>query len=665
MTAPANQSESNGLVQDHESECRSDSDSSDDPFIGQIVLDRYKVVELSGSGGWGKVYRGLHLGLGTDVAIKIIHKHLANDESSVKRLEKEAILLSRLDSHYIVRILDFGRHPAPLIVMEYFHGTMLSDWLKASGPMKPELAVELFLQICDGLSNANSLGLVHRDLKPGNVLVIIENSQLRSKLLDFGIAKMVDEATNNERLTCTGEIIGSPPYMSPEQWTGTADHRSDLYSLGCIMFEVLTGQPAFNAQYGIEFLNKHLNTNAPRLSELMPNIDFSGGLDDIAQKCLQKQAENRYQSSLELQGDLELVKAKKKVKIKLPESQDFKKALNTAIWRFSCNLLLASGAILAAGLCFLLFVYSGPDGNKGTLFNKLMWQLKTAEGDNLLRQQKYLEAVNELNQARELASKLGDEHKSLEITLRKLGVAYGLEHDYADQELVNHQIAQLNNERISGEFEDLMAILDQWDSAFKRDSGKTQGVGQENGRNAHLEFAMQSPGLVDRINRCADQLFAHMEDKQTALLSKAISVFEEMGDWKAGVSLRVYLAHSFHQQQRLVEEGKLLQEAVKNCAEKPSSSDEWRAKILAKLRLGHLDRMESMGKTELQDRAREELETALEWTRANFPDDKELMKECLHNLVTMYRLCHSKEYEEKANTMRKEEHELDAQNTLD
>ena len=292
-----------------------------DQLIGFELSDRFQILRLIGSGGWGNVYLGKHLSLGIDVAIKVIHKHLSQNEASLKRLEQEAKLLSRLQSPYIVRIIDYGLEPFPYIVMEYFDGTPLSDWLKDNGPMEYAYAIELFGQMCDGLSTAGDLGLVHRDLKPGNVLVKIEDRKLHSKILDFGIAKLIDEGGGGEKLTTTGEILGSPPYMSPEQWAGRTDHRSDLYSLGCIMYEVLTGQQAFTAQYGMDYLNKHVSVYPQRMQEIRKDARFPAVFDDIVRKCLQKAPDNRYPTSAALKADLEHLKAGRKLKIRLPEEK--------------------------------------------------------------------------------------------------------------------------------------------------------------------------------------------------------------------------------------------------------------------------------------------------------------------------------------------------------
>lgn len=291
----------------------------EDPFIGSELGGRYRIDQLIGVGGWSNVYKGKHLALDTDIAIKIIHKHLSRQDESLKRFKQEAELLSKIDNPYISRVIDYGVNPAPYIVMEYFDGKPLNTWFNENEPLKQEFAMEVFIQLCEGLNAAHKLGLVHRDLKPSNILLKIEDGQLKAKILDFGIAKLEEGRSESESLTATGEVLGSPPYMAPEQWAGRTDSRSDIYSLGCIIYEALTGHQAFNASYGIEYLNQHLSVVPARINQCTPNAKISRTLEDIVRKCLMKKPENRYQSVASLCNDLESLKAGRTVKIHLPE----------------------------------------------------------------------------------------------------------------------------------------------------------------------------------------------------------------------------------------------------------------------------------------------------------------------------------------------------------
>lgn len=337
-----------------------------DPLIGFTLANRYKIIELIGSGGWGNVYRATHLALDSDVAIKVIHNHHAQNMGSLKRLEQEAKVLNKLDSPSIVRIIDYGSAPAHYIVMEYFDGIQLSQWLRENGAMSYELAMELFLQISEGLSAAQSFGLVHRDLKPANILLKSDNRALKAKIVDLGLAKLMNERdTTEERLTATGEILGSPGYMSPEQWRGTCDHRADIYSFGCIMYEVISGTPLFTAKYGLDYLSKHLDETPDRIADRNPAARFPAALENVIFKCLQKNPDHRYQSSSALRSDLMKIKTGRRPVIVLAENKS-----NVALKK----TLLVSAAVSACTLLLLLLkepvimpLISAATGNKNQL----------------------------------------------------------------------------------------------------------------------------------------------------------------------------------------------------------------------------------------------------------------------------------------------------------
>ena len=290
-----------------------------DPFVGKVLLGRYRVDSLLGSGGWGNVYLGEHLSLDVPIAIKVLHQHFARDEERQRRLEQEAKILSRVDSQFVVKTLDYGLNPIAFIVMEYFDGVPLSDLLEKEGALKAEEAIVLFEQLCEGLGAAHSVGLVHRDLKPSNILVKRgENGEIRSKILDFGVAKILNDASGNQKMTATGEILGSPAYMSPEQWTARQlDQRSDIYSLGCLMYEVLCAKQMFEAENSYEYLNFHLATEPRTFAKAAPELNIAADLEKVVRKCVQKEPGDRYPSTEELFEDLEKVRSGKRVTMRL------------------------------------------------------------------------------------------------------------------------------------------------------------------------------------------------------------------------------------------------------------------------------------------------------------------------------------------------------------
>lgn len=283
----------------------SEFDPTIDYFIGYVLDGKYQIESLLGSGGWGTVYKGRHLSLQADIAIKIIHKHLSKDPSGLRRLSQEAAHLNKLSSPYIVKLMDYGTNPTPYLVMEYFDGITLSNHLEKNGALKFKDALRLFRQVTEGLIAAHKLGLVHRDLKPGNIMLRVQPGTIDSKILDFGIAKISGTQTDSTALTATGEVLGSPPYLPPEQWSGVCDHRSDVYALGCIMYEAITNKPAFSARFGPEYMNLHISTMPLPLKKLDKTLDLPVDLEHMIFRCLQKNPDDRYQNAELLLADIQ------------------------------------------------------------------------------------------------------------------------------------------------------------------------------------------------------------------------------------------------------------------------------------------------------------------------------------------------------------------------
>lgn len=281
----------------------------DDPFVGTVLNERYQINELIGVGGWGNVYRATHLAFEQEVAVKIVHRHHLQHEDNVKRFKREARALHKIECESVVKVIDADILPAPYIVLELFDGEPLSKWIEQHGPMNSYMAIDLFVQLCNGLSAAAALKIVHRDLKPANILLKVRGKNIEAKILDFGLAKFMDHQSTGgaKAITATGDILGSPPYMSPEQWKGQTDARSDIYALGCIMYEVLAGKPAFSAQYGLDYLHKHLSEKPKPIAEVYPQADLPPGLEEIVSTCMAKSPERRYQTSELCARDLQLV----------------------------------------------------------------------------------------------------------------------------------------------------------------------------------------------------------------------------------------------------------------------------------------------------------------------------------------------------------------------
>ncbi len=246
-------------------------------LVGQTI-GNYRVVQQIGEGGMGVVYLAEHPVIGRKVAIKLLHTSFAKDSETVARFFNEARAIHVIAHPNIVEILDFGQTSdgQPYFVMEFLSGESLSDRI-ARGPLPPEEAVAIVVQICDALQAAHGKRIVHRDLKPHNVHLLGEGARLVVKILDFGVAKMstgwdTAQSGGHSVKTRTGSLMGTPLYMSPEQCRGSGklDHRTDVYSLSVILFEMLSGRPPFMAEGVGELFAKHMLEPAPSLADFAP-----------------------------------------------------------------------------------------------------------------------------------------------------------------------------------------------------------------------------------------------------------------------------------------------------------------------------------------------------------------------------------------------------------
>jgi serine/threonine protein kinase len=277
------------------------SDTSDTNF-GMVLAGQYKILSLIGKGGMGTVYKGIQISVSRPVAIKLISQEMASHPGYVKRFKREAQLTSRLSHPHNISLIDFGETDDGLLylIMEMLEGSVLSEIIRTQGPLSLPRAINIATQIGNALQEAHRLGVTHRDLKPDNIFIRrVEGENDFVKVMDFGIAA-VQEATDQTKLTSLGTIVGTPEYMSPEQAQGEpADFRSDLYSLGIILFEMITGQLPFQASTPVPLLMKHISEPPPRLSELTPDLPNLTSVQALLDKLLAKKAAERPSSAAE------------------------------------------------------------------------------------------------------------------------------------------------------------------------------------------------------------------------------------------------------------------------------------------------------------------------------------------------------------------------------
>lgn len=276
-------------------------------LLGRVLGGRYLLVDLLGTGGMGAVYGGIQTSIHREVAVKVLMPKQAHDESLPQRFKLEAHAVSKLNHPNTIRVFEYGEDGNLLyIVMEYLRGETLSSLLHRQGPLNPLRVAKITCQILSSLEEAHAKGIVHRDIKPGNIILqqIGRETDL-VKVIDFGVAKLQNQV-GGAALTQVGIVYGSPRYMSPEQISSEAlDGRSDLYSVGILMWELLMGQTPFGGDdvYGI--LSAHLSNPPPRFRDVRPDLPVSTELEAIVGRALAKRREERFSSATSFRRALE------------------------------------------------------------------------------------------------------------------------------------------------------------------------------------------------------------------------------------------------------------------------------------------------------------------------------------------------------------------------
>ena len=275
------------------------SESAPNRLIGTYLAGKYRILRKIGEGGMGAVYLANQEPIDRKVAVKVLLSSLAGDEVAVKRFEREAKTISRMRHPNTVTIYDSGKTTANelYIVMEHLEGETLADLIHREGAVPADRAARIIRQACASLSEAHEAGIVHRDLKPDNVfLTRLGNEKDWVKVLDFGLAKLADNE-QTARITQQGKVFGTPRYMSPEQAQGlTLDGRSDLYTLGVVLHELLTGQSLFKAETMVALLVKHISEPPPLLFSVRPDLHFDPRLERVVQRALTKELDQRLPS---------------------------------------------------------------------------------------------------------------------------------------------------------------------------------------------------------------------------------------------------------------------------------------------------------------------------------------------------------------------------------
>lgn len=475
----------------------------DSPLVGQVFAERYVIDSVLGLGGMSIVYKATHKLMNRTVAIKMLKKKLMEDVLLLERFRVEAQAASSLNHQNIITIYDFGVtwDNEPYLVMDCLDGESLDDLIERSGPLPVQRALPIFKQICDGLDAAHKKGIIHRDLKPANVVLLKnEDGSDLIKLVDFGIAKVVpQEGQQGQRLTQTGELFGSPIYMSPEQCQGRAlDARSDLYGLGCLMYEVLVGSPPFIGQSFLETLNMHVNDVAKPLSEAAPKAEIPLELEQVIMQCMAKEPTDRFNSAAEIRDFLSAIS------VNMPGGAgDGTRpgGITTSILKQTGGqtqttvapcpntkrppFLYIGGTVVLVlgGVLAFMCLFPGPELDRGSPMDKIMWQVGMSNADDAIKKGDYASAEGWLKMAEQKTKNFSDGDSRLEATLKQKSVLYdkwdghALELETANKEITRIQVAQLTRE-YQHRLASLAALSQSGDSGVQAEANKLRAEAQ-------------------------------------------------------------------------------------------------------------------------------------------------------------------------------------------
>src|SRR4051812_8141248 len=293
-----------------------EADIEPDPRVGGGVDERYKVIEAMASGSMGVVYKAERVPVGKLVAIKFLHAPFANDAEFLARFERETRVMSKLNHPNCVSVVDFGVWDgAPYLVMEYVSGTTLRALID-NGPMPPKRALALVRQIAAGLAHAHAQGVVHRDVKPANIMISEEiGTGEHARILDFGLARL--RGAVGRDATQSNVVVGTPNYMAPEQTVGGGliDALTDIYAVGAVLFEMLSGDRPFQAEDTLALLGMHRAAPIPKLVDrIADDVTLPRGLQEVVDKAMAKSPGDRLQSAIELAEGIDSVASARPVR---------------------------------------------------------------------------------------------------------------------------------------------------------------------------------------------------------------------------------------------------------------------------------------------------------------------------------------------------------------
>jgi serine/threonine-protein kinase len=581
-----------------------------DPLLGQVFGEHYEILSVLGRGGMSVVYKARHKLMDRIVAIKVLHGDA--DQVACERFRHEAQAASSLNHPNIITIYEFGIiKDQAFLVMDCLEGSNLNEILQQDVRIPVERAINIFRQACLGLEHAHKNGVVHRDLKPSNLCIIKGDGGTETvKIVDFGIAKLLPETGKEQtKLTQTGEVFGSPLYMSPEQCKARPiDSRSDIYSLGCLMYESLTGKPPLEGETAYETMTMHVSKTPPPFSKAAPDVHINPSIEALVFRCLEKAPEDRYQSAAEVLADLPTIKAEsgsmkvKSVAHPTKQKQEIK-FLRYAFW---------SVFVILSGLLGYMSLDNGSDLDRGTVLQKTIWNAQTTIAQTFADHGWYEMAARILGNAEATARAKFSNKARLLTALNMQKRLFERARLFEDLEIVNKKITATNRQMLRKSYEATMSDLD---LVAKPASGTQASVDK-----------ITAPIKVEAINTLAGNLIgSEMPKHAETLMIRAKDVYTNLlGPADVSIAdIDMVLAHCYWHQERLPAVRPLLVEAL-NIYEKALRPSD-RKLVVATLKLAELDRDQNR-----YEDAKVEMNKAMALAQKYFSKDTVLNYECLN-----------------------------------
>ncbi len=670
---------------------------SNDPLVGTVFAEKYEILSVIGTGGMSVIYKARHKYMERLCAVKLLQQFLVADDSMFQRFQYEAKAASTLSHVNVVAMHDFGitGDGRAYLVMDYLDGEDLSTVLERDVFLTEAQAKPIFRQVLAGLAHAHSKGVIHRDLKPSNIFLIPQSGSLLVKLVDFGIAKINNPDNVSQSLTRTGEVFGSPLYMSPEQCAGKSlDARSDIYSLGCLMYETLSGRRPLVGESALETMHMHLKEMQLTLSQAAPKAEISPVLENAVMKCLCKLAQDRFQSVAELYQEIfgqplanmsndfitagipvhsgggvtintgrsrqsddsendgksggssinpgeassaavkgvakDVVKGVVTPAAKLDAQDKSQKS------KMPLVVALLSGLVASAGLYWIIAVWPGPESDRGTLLNRWIYAAWISRAEQLVTQAHYSEAEQAYNQVDKIAESFGDNSGREMTVLEAKFKLFELSNQPKKSEAILKAMDIINRNRALSDCDAALKEIDKIKKLYE----KAREIGKDRGINSERELALQMGTKIAAIIGVSQRLrAANAYDDQENLLQKATDLYSQLvsNDDPQLADLKTALAYSHWDQDEIPQVRPLLAQAL-TITINANKRDARQASLIdvgeSWLRLGQFDRDRSA-----YPYAEKELNTALSILRGYSKVDKsnpesvrayKLLIECLN-----------------------------------